>query len=53
MAMSADYSFEYIFIETYAPQFIGHNNFFLGSVVGQVSSFVVTRYKVQFHISLS
>ena len=32
MAMGADYSFELIFIETYAPQFIGHNIFFLGSV---------------------
>ena len=28
----ADYSFEVISIETYAPQFIGHNKFFLGSV---------------------
>ena len=25
MAMGADYSFELISIETYAPQFIGHN----------------------------
>ena len=32
MAMDANYSFELIFIETYAPQFIGHNKFFLGSV---------------------
>ena len=32
MAMGADHSFELISIETYAPQFIGHNNFFLGSV---------------------
>ena len=32
MAMDADYSFELIFVETYAPQFIGHNKFFLGSV---------------------
>ena len=30
--MGADYSFELISIETYAPQFIGRNNFFLGSV---------------------
>ena len=30
--MGADYSFEFISIETYAPQFIGHNKFFLGSV---------------------
>ena len=31
--MGADYSFELIFIETYAPQFIGHNKIFLGSVM--------------------
>ena len=30
--MGADYSIELISIETYAPQFIGHNNIFLGSV---------------------
>ena len=32
MTMGADYSFELISIETYAPQFIGHNEIFLGSV---------------------
>ena len=32
LAMGADYSFELISIETYAPQFIGHNKLFLGSV---------------------
>ena len=32
MAMGADYSFELISIETYAPQFNGHNKSFLGSV---------------------
>ena len=32
IAMGADYSFELISIETYALQFIGHNNFFLDSV---------------------
>ena len=32
MAIGADYSFELISIETYAPQFIGHNNVFLDSV---------------------
>ena len=32
MAMGADYSFELVSIETYAPQFIGHNKLFLGSV---------------------
>ena len=31
--MGADYSIELISIETYAPQFIGHNNIFLGSVL--------------------
>ena len=34
IAMGADYSFELISIETYTPQFIGHNIFFLGSVSG-------------------
>ena len=32
IAMDADYSLELISIETYAPQFIGHNKIFLGSV---------------------
>ena len=32
IAMGADYSIELISIETYAPQFFWHNNFFLGSV---------------------
>ena len=32
IAMGANYSFELISIETYAPQFIEHNIFFLGSV---------------------
>ena len=32
MTMGAYNLFELIFIETYAPQFIGHNIFFLGSV---------------------
>ena len=31
--MGADYSLELISIETYAPQFIGLNKFFLGSMV--------------------
>ena len=30
--MGADYSFDLISIETYAPQFIRHNKLFLGSV---------------------
>ena len=30
--MGADYSIELISIETLAPQFIGHNKIFLGSV---------------------
>ena len=37
IAMGADYSFELISIETYAPQFIGHNIFFLGSVIYTVN----------------
>ena len=32
MAMGADDSFELISIATYAPQYIWHNKFFLGSV---------------------
>ena len=32
MFMGADYSFELLSIETYAPQLIGHNKLFLGSV---------------------
>ena len=32
MAMGANYSFELISIATYAPQFIGYNTLFLGSV---------------------
>ena len=31
--MGPDYSFELTSIETYVPQFIGYNKFFLGSVV--------------------
>ena len=33
--MGADYSFELISIKTCAPQFIGHNKLFLGSVYTQ------------------
>ena len=33
MAMGADYAFELIFNETCAPQFNGHNTFFLASVL--------------------
>ena len=36
MVMGADYSFELISIETYAAQFIGHNKFFLDSVVQEI-----------------
>ena len=32
IAMGADYTIELISIETYAPQFIGHNKIFLGCV---------------------
>ena len=33
IAMGANYLFDLISIETYAPQFNGHNKLFLGSVV--------------------
>ena len=39
--MSADYSLELISIETYAPQFIGPNDFFLGSVQLVLQSTVI------------
>ena len=32
MAMGANYSFELVPLDTYAPQFMGQNHFFLGSV---------------------
>ena len=32
IAMGADYPFELIFIDSYEPQFSGHNKLFLGSV---------------------
>ena len=32
IAMGADYSIELISIENYVPQFIGHDNIFIGSV---------------------
>ena len=35
IAMGADYSFKLIFIETYAPQFIGHKNKSIGSVAAE------------------
>ena len=44
MAVCADYSFELISIETYAPQFIGHNKLFLGSVIQDWNSKVILRY---------
>ena len=34
--MGADYSFEPISIETYAPQFIGHNKVFLRQCVQNI-----------------
>ena len=37
IAMGADYLIELISIETYAPQYIGHNKIFLESVVRQLS----------------
>ena len=41
IAMGANYSFELISIETYAPQFIGHNDLFLGSVQRVLQSTVI------------
>ena len=43
--MGADYSFELIFIETYAPQFIGCNKIFLGSVNRLRSSDLIRQAK--------
>ena len=38
IAIGANYSFELNSIETYAPQFFGHNNLFLGSVSSEAAS---------------
>ena len=46
LAMGANYSFELISIESYAPQFIGHNKLFLGSVTA------VMYYKVSLEMDL-
>ena len=40
IAMDADYSFELISVETYAPQFIGYNKLFLGSVIKEKNEYV-------------
>ena len=53
MAMGADYSFELISIETYVPQFIGHNKFFLGSVINKNSENFKNFYKVDSFIDLT
>ena len=42
--MSADYSIELISIETYAPQFIGRNKIFLGSVIFDLCSDQICMY---------
>ena len=49
MAMGADYSFEHISIETYAPQYIWHNKFFLGSVFWNeyISIMIYHNYPIQ------
>ena len=41
IAMGANYSIELISIETYAPQFIGHNKIFLDSVINLIPSWLV------------
>ena len=45
MAMGADYSFEFISIELYVPQFIGHNKFFLGSAVWTTSELMTFDFR--------
>ena len=48
MAMGANCSFELISIETYVLQFIGHNNYFLGSVyivIADINIMYVALYK--------
>ena len=49
--MLVDYSIELIFIETYAPQFSGHNKIFLGSVGGLLTTFFLLMVNLQFEIS--
>ena len=44
IAMGVDYSFELLSIETYAPQFIGHDKIFLGSVVSLFQVFVTKAF---------
>ena len=50
IAMGADYSFELISIETYAPQFIGHNKIFLGSVNNQTLAVCEARSHKMFRL---
>jgi hypothetical protein len=45
--MGADYSIELISIETYAPQFIGHNKIFLGSVYYLSTNIYLTNSHIQ------
>ena len=42
MAMGAEYSFVLIFIETYAPKFMGHDKFLLG----RVRSIMFQKYQI-------
>ena len=42
IAMGADYSFELNSIETFAPQFFGHNILLLGSVFYHASESIFT-----------
>ena len=37
MAVGADYLFELISIESYAPQFVGYDKSFLGSVITSIT----------------
>ena len=47
----ADYSFDLISIETYAPQLIGHNKLFLGSVESKCLLKIRARYQAC-HVTL-
>ena len=44
--MGANFTIELISIETYSPQFIGHNKIFLGSVPWLTNSLIINLIKV-------
>ena len=49
--MGADYSFELISIETYAPQFIVYNKLFLGSVIHICAAVCIVQPFTQLEVS--